>query len=83
MTYFIRGVAYVIIPTADITNDMTNSIKRDFYSDGTNLRKSNDGTSTLFKVKKPISAAFDGYRWMNRAECQVKMEESDWKGVNP
>lgn len=83
MAYFEDGIAYVIVPTVDITNDMVNSVKRDFFATQAMLRKSNDGTETLFKVKQPINSAFDGYVWMNLSECLIKMEEAEWMGENP
>lgn len=80
MSYFApRDVVYIIVPTADITTEMVNNMKMSFNSTTDTLRESNDG-KTLFKIKVPVSAAFNGYTWYNLEDITAEMEKVGWNG---
>lgn len=80
MSYFTNGVIYVIVPTGDITNEMINNAKESYYTTGATLRTSTDGLKSLFKIKQPISAVFNGYHWYNEAEVKQVLDdpEGEW-----
>jgi len=78
MSYFINGIVYIIVPDTDITNEMINNVKKDFYTDGTE-RKTTSGTpKTLFKVRTPISAIFNGYIWYNHKDILIELDKPEW-----
>ena len=76
--YFLNDVIYIIVPTADVTNEMENNMKSSFYSASGTHRVSTDGTDTLFKVRNPISAAFNGYVWYNETDIKIELDKAEW-----
>ena len=76
--FFKNDVVYIIVPTADITNEMINNMKKSFYAEQNTQRTTNDTTQTLFKVKEPISNAFNGYVWYNEDTIAVEMAKAEW-----
>lgn len=78
MSFLTKGKAYIIVTTADITEEMVNNTKMNFYSEEDTLRTSNDTLKTLFKVKTPISAVFNGYKWYNLKKITPILDGVDW-----
>ncbi len=82
MSYFINNVVYVIVPVADITEEMFNNVKLDFNTNGNissnGLKKNTLGDKVLFKLLKPISNVFVPYTWFNRADALVILRDGTW-----
>lgn len=82
MSHFPDGVVYIIVPTLSETEEMLNNMKRSFNVTSDTLRRSDPldlPQQTLYKVKEPVSAAFNGYTWYNWEEIQVELEASKWQ----
>ncbi len=78
MSYFDCDVIWIIVPTADITNEMVNNMKLGFSTTDDTMRKSNDGTLTLMKVKSPVSPVFNGYKWYNEKDIRAELAKPEW-----
>jgi hypothetical protein len=79
MSYFCDGVVYVIVPTADITNAMINASKLGFNTHTETLRKSIDGTLTLFKIKMDDIEPFKTYECCNCMDIKAALDTADWE----
>lgn len=82
MSYFSNGKIYIIVDDVDINEEMINNTKRDFNSNSSTLRKtipSAPTAQTLFKIKMPISAAFNRYNLFNHKDILREMEKSEWR----
>ena len=78
MSYFRNGVVYIIVPDADITNEMENNAKKSFDVVLSTMRTSTDD-ETLFKIKiEFVGSAFNSYAWYNREDILVEMEKTEW-----
>lgn len=78
MSYFKDNIAYIIVPSSDVTEEMYNNTKLYFNTDENSVRKNNDGTKCLFKVKTPISEVFNNYKWYNLNDIRAELEKSEW-----
>lgn len=78
MSYFKKDIVYIIVATADVTNEMYNNMKKYFNSDVTNQRGNSNNTKIVFKVKFPISAVFNGYIWHNIDDIRREMAKEEW-----
>lgn len=82
MSYFPKGVVYILVPELSVTNEMLNNMKRDFHVNSSTIRKSNELLASdrdwVFKVKEPISAVFNGYTWYNWDDIQTELQNSRW-----
>lgn len=74
MSYLINGVAYIIVNTADVTEEMINTMKVSFNTTATTIRTSDDGLLKLFKIKGQISSVFRGYKWFNSVDILVELD---------
>lgn len=79
MSYFIDDKIYIVVPTVDVTIEMVNNVKKDFYSSASTLRKNDDESKTLFKVRSPVSAVFNGYEWLNHDDILIELEKAEWQ----
>lgn len=81
MSYFNDGVEYIIVPDSAITEDMINNTKKAFNSVIDTLRGTLPEVAvakTVFKVKDPISSAFNGFEWLNHKSVLVVMAGPEW-----
>jgi len=78
LSYFDNNIVYIIVNTADITQEMINNTKANFYSTQNTLQKSADGTKTIFTIVAPVSAVFNGYPWYNCKDIESIMATSEW-----
>lgn len=84
MSFFApSGVIYILVPTLSVTNEMVNSMKKDFNTSSDDIRESNEALISnrkkLFKVRKPVISAFNGYTWYNHSEILVILEGDEWQ----
>lgn len=79
MSYFTDDIIYIIMPIADITNEMENNVKKSFNSTVATSRKSLDGTLIVCKLKQPISNAFNGFVWLNKEDIKKEMAKAEWQ----
>lgn len=80
MSYFEGGIIYIIVPTTSVTTEMINNMKVSFNSTEDTIRVST-GTpeKKLFKVKNPISSAFNGYEWFSHNDILFELEKQEWQ----
>jgi len=83
MSHFPDGIVYVIVPNADLTEEMINNVKKDFNVIGnkttnTCRESTDDPVRTLMKVKSPVSAVFNGYEWFNSTEIKLQLTDGTW-----
>lgn len=84
MSYFKGEPIYIIVPTSEITEEMLNNTKMSFNSDLDSMRKTIAGVVpelTLFKMRAPVSEAFNGYAWYSIDTIRPIMATADWKKV--
>lgn len=80
MSYFSNGVVYIIVPASEVTFTMVNNSKMSFNSSLETLRKSNDGSLVLFKVKDPVDSSFNNYQWHNIESINLELQKVEWSG---
>jgi len=77
--------AYVIVPTADLTEEMMNEMRKDFNVIGdkitNSLRKNADKTKSILIFKTLSSTVFSSYRWYSYSEISEVILEAEWNGV--
>jgi len=77
-------IIYIVIPDADITEQMISEVKKDFYTTGdsgvggNSLRQNVAQTSTLFKLKAPVSDIFKTYVHHNNASIKTVLNAGGW-----
>lgn len=79
MSRFYTNVIYIIIPIADLTEEIKNYLKVNFNYSRTSMRQSLDNTLVLIKVKEPVSDIFKDYIWYNQDEILNIMATSAWQ----
>ena len=70
MSYFPDGVVYIIVPIADVTNEMINNVKMSFNTTLSTMRQTLPAApiqKKVLKLKEPVSSVFNNYKWYNRA----------------
>ena len=74
---------YVLIPVADLTEEMINMSKKDFNVIGDvtshSLRENDAATSILIKFKDSSTSVFNSYVWYTHTEILTKMTEAEWR----
>lgn len=78
MIYFTNDRSFIIVPTDNITEEMKNCVRQSFDLKGHSLRVSVDRTKTLFKLKQPVSAVFNDYRWYNQRDILIELAKAEW-----
>ena len=77
--------AYVIVPTADLTEEMMNEMRKEFNVIGdkttNSLRKNADKTKSILIFKTLSSKVFGSYRWYSYSEISEVILEAEWSGV--
>lgn len=71
MSYFKRGVVFIEVPNAEITEEMINNMKRDFNVTRATLRTTVSSAAiqrTIFKVRSPLRPVFNGFVWHNNED---------------
>lgn len=79
MSYFPDNIIYVIVPTADITNEMENNMKMSYNGDKDSIRKNTGDTKRIFKLIAPVNDVFMGYKWYSHKDILAELENAEWQ----
>lgn len=82
MSYFTNKIIYIIVPSADVTEEMINCSKKSFYVTGdrtaNSLRKNIANDKILFKIKEPLGNVFNNYKWYNIKDIRTEIIKEEW-----